>query len=520
MTDPSLVVNGKSLLISRERVVRGRLALVMIAIISIEYCVFLIPWSLVLLLVPSVRVRRLFRRWQSTVQLLLLGFIGYVVEFVCTVRLVITGADELLHVIPSKPMIMSNHRCELDWLFLVCLSLRLHRLSVLKIPAWEEISQLPFIGWLSQVFLFPSLCGRDKVKDLATIRNTVEYLTGIQHPMGVSVGVFPEGSSVSEQRALEKSQRYSEEILGILPPWKRVLVPRAPGMYETVRSLNRLNALDSVIDVTIGYLDFSPFEMSSFASFWAGTYPREVHMHLDYLRWVEIPTDFDSMKDWLVDRFAKKEKLLDKFYSPIELMYHHPIRRMDSTTSSADSVSSQDSDDGQRSENTDQLSTTSTHLSNLAALVAFSGEDGESPEPAEETLSKDMRFIQYISNSYVISAAVAMMVNCLVVVGIMSYPKQVLLYVLGVCLMFSLVTRWIGGFNVLEMDIVPVQVDLTYSSEYYSSADPHGYRPQGFLQSLKDFFTPGKRGDAAEYAQRDKENYIEALRRRRMARRQ
>lgn len=453
---------------------------------------------------------------------MLLGFLGYVVEFVCKVRLVISGADELLHVMPAKPLIMSNHRCELDWLFLVCLSLRLHRLSALKIAIWEELSQVPFAGWLAQVFLFPSICGRDKVKDLATIRNTVEYLTGIQHPMGVTVGVFPEGSTVSDERALEKSQRYAEEIMGISPAWKQVLVPRTPGMYETIRSLNRLNALDSVIDVTVGYLDFSPFEKSSLQSFWAGTYPREVHMHLDFLRWVEIPTEFDAMKDWLVDRFAKKEKMLEKFYSPIDLMYTNPIRRVDST--GGDSVSSSssdiDNDDGQRSENTDQLSTTSTHLSNLAALVAFSGEDGESPEPAEETLSKDMRFIQYISNSYVISASVAMMVNCLVVVAIMAYPRQLLLYVLGVCLLFSFTSRWIGGFNVLEMDILPVQVDLTYSSEFYSPGESHGYKPQGLWQSLKEIFLPGKRGDSPEYGHRDKENYIEALRRRRVARRQ
>ena len=505
-------------MISRERLVRGRVGLVLMTIAAIEYCLFLIPWALPLLLIPSVRVRRLFRRWTSTVQLLLLGFVGYIIEFVCKIRIVITGADELLHVVPAKPLLISNHRCELDWFFLVCLSLRLHRLSALKIATWEEISRLPFVGWLVQVFLFPVVCGRDKVRDLATIRNTVEYLTGIQHPMGVTMGVFPEGATVSDPSAIEKSQRYSE-IMGISPVWKHVLIPRTPGIYETVRSLNRLNALDSVIDVTIGYLDFSPFEISSVLSFWTGTYPREVHMNLNFHRWVEIPTEFDAMKDWLIERFASKERMLERFYSPLELMYRADsgvnstgISRVNSTNSSADSHASSDIDE-ERSENTDQFSTTSTHLSNLAALVTFS-EDPDSPDPAEETLSKDMRFIQYISNSYVISAGVAMLVNSLVVLAIMLYPRELLLYVLCVCLVLSFTTRWLGGVNVVEMDVLPVEIDLTYTSDFYNSGEYQGYKAHGILTSLKEMFFPSMRNEA-DVQHRDKENYIEALRKRR-----
>ena len=279
-----------------------------------------------------------------------------------------------------------------------------------------------------------------------------------------------------------------------------------------------MNALDSLIDVTIGYLDFSPLEISSIQSFWSGTYPREVHMNLNFHRWAEIPTEFDAMKDWLIERFASKERMLEKFYSPIQLMYQPNvgtptggIRRIDSTSSSgADSYSSSsDVED----DNTDQFSTTSTHLSNLAALVAFS-EDPDSPDPAEETLSKDMRFIQYISNSYVISAGVAMLVNCLVVFAIMLYPKEVLLYVLCVCLVLSFTTRWLGGVNVVEMDLLPVEIDLTYSSDFYNAGEYQAYKAHGILTSLKEMFFPSMRSDA-DVQHRDKENYIEALRKRR-----
>ena len=518
----TLSVNGKQLLITRERLIRGRIAIVLIAIATIQYCLFLVPFSLLLLPIPSVRVRKLYRRWCSTVQLVLMGFVGYIVEFVCKIRIVITGADELLHVVPAKPLIISNHRCEIDWLFLLCLSLRLHRLSALKIASWEEVANVPFIGWLVQVFLFPTLCGRDKVKDLATLRNTVEYLTGIQHPVGVSLVLFPEGATVSDTSALEKSRRYAE-IMGIDPKWSHVLIPRTPGMYEAVRSLNRLNALDSVIDVTIGYLDFSPFETSSLSSFWKGTYPREVHMHLSLTRWVDIPTDFDSMKDWLLDKFSTKERILDKFYSPIHIMYqqeHLPAIKRGTSGASISSESSDkqaaplgendedEIDDGQIS--TDQFSTTSTHLSNLATFVAFS-EDIDSSEPAEETLSKDMRFIQYISNSYVISAVVAIIVNFLVISLVVSYPEEVLIYTLSVCLLFSVITRYFGGVNVLEMEFLPVQVDLSYGADLCSASECTGYKPKSFLQTLKELFIGGKKSEH-DYNHRDKDKYIQALR--------
>ena len=498
----ALFVNGKQLLISRQRLIRGRIGLVLIAIVTIQYSLFLIPFSVILLPIPFVWARKLYRRWISTVQLILLGFLGYVVEFVCQVRLVITGADELLHILPAKPLIISNHRCDLDWLFIVCLSLRLHRLGALKIATWEEFSQIPFVGWLIQVFLFPSICGRDKVKDLATLRNTVDYLTAIQHPVGVSVALFPEGSSITSENAIEKSHRYAE-IIGMDAQWKNVLIPRSPGMYETVRSLNRLNALDSVIDVTIGYLDFSPFQPSNLVSFWTGTYPREVHMHLNHTRWVDIPTDFDSMRSWLIDRFGVKERLLEKFYQPIEIMYR---------TNSTDSVGSNDSQHDEEDDErlSDQVSTASTHMSNLATLVSFTDE-ADTLEPAEETMSKDMRFIQYISNSYVISAVVAMMVNFLVVVTIVSYPRETLSYIIGVIVLFSFITRWIGGLNVLEMEILPVQVDLTYSPEFYGGPDGEPQKPAGLFSVIKNMFVKHKRKEP-EYGLRDKQNYIQAIR--------
>lgn len=481
---------------TRQRVIRGQLALALVVIVTTIYCVFLIPLGWGLLLVPFVWVRRQYRKWVSTVQLLLLGFLGYVVEFLCKIRIVITGGEDMLQVLPGKPLIISNCQCELDWIFLVCVSLRLNRLAVLKVTTWEEYIHIPFVGWLIQVFLFPTICGRDKVKDLATLRNSVEYLAGIGG--GCCIVLFPEGSSVAVPGSLQKSHRYAD-LLGF-PRLNKVLIPRAPGIYETVRSLNRLNGLDAIVDVTIGYLNFdTKCAGCPLTSFWHGTYPREVHINLNHVRWVDIPPDIDSMRTWIIDRFLVKEKMLERFYQPLTVMDDQPVGDEDPAAEIP----------------IDQLSTASTHVSNLATLLCFHEENGDSPEPCEETFSKDMRFIQYISNSYVISAVVAVMVTALILFVTIAYPQQVLLYFLFVCLTYSVVTRWLGGFHVLETDILQVRNDYV-SSDYYP-VDLDMNRKTTW-QSIKELFVTPK--GELESGQKDKDSYIRAIRSRRLSHRQ
>jgi hypothetical protein len=318
---------------------------------------------------------------------------------------------------------------------------------------------------------------------------------------GVTVALFPEGTSLANggPSAIEKSQKYSEKFQ--LPKLNQVLVPRAPGIYETIRTLNRLNAIDCIIDVTIAYMDFIPFEYSTITSFWTGKYPREVHLNLNKIRWVDIPTtDFETVRSWINDRFLMKEKLLERFYTPLNYVEY-------TTGDGVEDIVPSDVDEF------DQLSTTSTHMSNLATLLSFYDEDGT--EPCEETLSKDMRFIQYISNSYVISAVVAMMVTCLVIAVSVAYPEQILLYVLSVCLIFSIVTRWIDGFSVLELEVLPVHADVMSNDYYPVDMD---LKKKGFLQEIREFFSSPK--NELETGRKDKDSYIRAMKNRRMAHRQ
>jgi hypothetical protein len=226
-----------------------------------------------------------------------------------------------------------------------------------------------------------------------------------------------------------------------------------------------------------------------------------VHLNLSQVRWVDIPmSDVESVNTWLVERWLQKERSLERFYSPLNFIDLSDV--MDPGTEGADA-----------GDEFDQLSTTSTHMSNLATLLTFYDEDGT--EPCEETLSKDMRVIQYISNSYVISAVVALMVVSMMIAVSVAYPERVLLYVLSVCLIFSVITRWINGFNIFELEVLPVQVDLMPNEYYPVDMD---LKPKGFIEELREFFSPPK--NELETGRKDKDSYIRAMKNRRMVIRQ
>ena len=421
-------------------------------------CLLLVAPAWLLLPIRIVSVRKFYRHWMATLQLILFGFTGFLLEVVCGIRMTVTGSEELLERLLDQPMLIANHRTRLDWLFIAFFALRLRRLSALKIALREDIKYIPFIGWGVQSFLFPFISRTDKSKDLATIRNTLEYLTAIQHPRGCSLLLFPEGTDLSKSN-LAKSQA-AQEAKG-LPVWSNVLLPRTAGFCEALQTLRNLNAIDSLVDITIGYVDFQPFERPSELCLWSGRVPREVHIHAEYMRWSDLPVE--DQPEWLLQRFKKKEELLGRFYAPLTLY-------------------SECGNSEPPSEVDDRMSDTSTQLSHLEPSLWFSDDpQTRETETCEETLTKDMRFVQYAMNSFVISCLIAFILNLVFVTLVWFFPRELGTYCIAVTILGVCVTYFIGGFHILELDWFPVRVDMTNNASFYrpspreDSADQREY---------------------------------------------
>ncbi|KAF4662786.1 hypothetical protein FOL47_006055 [Perkinsus chesapeaki] len=93
--------------------------------------------------------------YSKRVQLLYFGFVGGLVEIFCGIRLVITGSEELRDGYLERPLVIANVNDGLDALSMVCLCLRLRRLSTLKFIVDDSWRRVPIIGWAMQMMLFP-----------------------------------------------------------------------------------------------------------------------------------------------------------------------------------------------------------------------------------------------------------------------------------------------------------------------------------------------------------------------------
>mmetsp|Transcript_17677 Transcript_17677/g.15065 ORF Transcript_17677/g.15065 Transcript_17677/m.15065 type:complete len:97 (-) Transcript_17677:9-299(-) len=55
-----------------------------------------------------------------------------------------------------------------------------------------------------------------------------------------------------------------------------------------------------------------------------GRFPREIHMYVARYHWSEVPSRREHVKDWISERFQFKEEMLQRFYSPLQMLLNSP----------------------------------------------------------------------------------------------------------------------------------------------------------------------------------------------------
>ena len=111
--------------------------------------------------------------------------------------------------------------------------------------------------------------------------------------------VFPEGTRINAKT--QKSSKAHMAKQGF-PALEHLICPRFKGTQDILEEGR--GTFKAVYDVTIGYKPISKF------IFWR--LPAEVHVHIDRLPIDSIP-EKDGVKDWLLDRWVKKDQLLETF---------------------------------------------------------------------------------------------------------------------------------------------------------------------------------------------------------------
>ncbi|CBH11183.1 acetyltransferase, putative [Trypanosoma brucei gambiense DAL972] len=226
-------------------------------------------------------------------------------------------------------LIILNHRCHLDWLVMFPFLARAGIAKSLRIVLKVGLSRVPIFGWSMQLFRYLFLT-RKWASDRSHVVRMMDYY---KNSDGTVVFLFPEGTDLTES-SVKKSNAYA--LRNNLPQFYQVLNPRSTGMIEMKNMIGAEN-IDEIVDVTMGYTDFVRGERPNEASLLNGRTPSKIHIvctrhcfsndqqdgwevgdRVKGLRGkglFSVPADDEALKNWLTDRFAKKELLLSRFYT-------------------------------------------------------------------------------------------------------------------------------------------------------------------------------------------------------------
>lgn len=204
---------------------------------------------------------------------------------------------------------LANHRSTVDWIVADILAMRQNAVGHVRYVLKDRLKWLPLYGY------YFSQHGGIYVKRSAKfnerkMRDTLQSYVAAGTPMYLVI--FPEGTRYNP-KVLAASQAFAAERG--LPVLKYVLTPRIKATYVAFDSMK--NYLDAIYDVTVVYegkdRQGQQVESMTMTDFLSRDCPR-VHIHVDRIDRRDIPEEQNSMKQWLHERFERKDKLLMEFY--------------------------------------------------------------------------------------------------------------------------------------------------------------------------------------------------------------
>ena len=291
-------------------------------LVMIVAAAVLLPW-------PTRFTLTLYRTIVAIVQRSWLTLAVALIELMGRVQVTVSGTLRP----PSSEratIIICNHHCRVDWLFLWCLCVRMRWLRALTIMLKGPLKKVPLFGWACQAFHFIFLSRNDRQGDLSTIEQVCQHLVALGGDPPV-VLCFPEGTDLSpENVARSKTFAASKG----LPVMEHLLNPRTAGFASAVRALGA--QLDAVYDVTITYTNHEAMgskwgadpRPNEKAIFMNGYWPRAVTFHVERTPVAELLRDGDTdeaLGAWLRRAWAAKEARLAKASAAPGTAPHPPL---------------------------------------------------------------------------------------------------------------------------------------------------------------------------------------------------
>ena len=147
----------------------------------------------IIVLLPISGARGVYRWWVGATAAAWLTLAAALLEYIGGSRIVLTGE------LPTArtSLLIANHHCRLDWMFVWCVCVRARTCSTLRIVLKEQLKSAPFFGWAMQAFGFIFLKRNARATDVARIERTLRYVAS-QARCAATLLLFPEGTDLSD----------------------------------------------------------------------------------------------------------------------------------------------------------------------------------------------------------------------------------------------------------------------------------------------------------------------------------
>jgi 1-acyl-sn-glycerol-3-phosphate acyltransferase len=202
----------------------------------------------------------------------------------------------------ENAIVVANHQNMPDITTIMAFARSKHRLGDLKFFVKKKLKWFPGIGWGMQ-FLDCLFIDRTWSADREQITRTFQTLVDEQVAMWLVS--FVEGTRATSAK-IAASREYALSMGHELT--EHVLLPRTKGFAATVQGLRE--HAEVVYDVTIGYVEGVP----TLWQYIKGSVNR-IHVHVRRFEIDELPHLDADIRQWLMDRFVEKDRLLDFFYA-------------------------------------------------------------------------------------------------------------------------------------------------------------------------------------------------------------
>ena len=313
---------------------------------SLGYVLLTATTSTLMLLVPAIVVFRpislsLYSRATSWIFALWWTSCLFITERLNGVGVRVTG-DALPLGVPL--LIMSNHKCNLDWMFLWSAAIRtgsIFQVGVFRAVAKSEIRVIPIFGWGCKLNGFAYI-RRKWAEDAAHITKWARAQFARNAPGWVLI--FPEGTRYTDRNKQRSDASCEKDGVDASALAGEILRPRTKGLALLLRENARqrkaedecLNEKGSsgdatqkmkrnprasfakVVDMTIQYTDAngkpvlgSALGTRCFGQLAKGELPvTTCHVHFDCFDPSDVPVEIDEVTEWTMRRWQKKAEML------------------------------------------------------------------------------------------------------------------------------------------------------------------------------------------------------------------